>query len=166
MAGYGRDQFAVTSMPLGSINLGESLQKPVEDGVPRRDVATDPDIPLAQLAGQRFVPIPCLRVFERAQDPRQTLVEPVVEPAQELGITDLELRFVRKPLFHILLDFDVDPAFQLEGALGGVRGVVLPHRSFDIGRMGVVAFDHRSECYGPPSPSISLESIKSQIEIG
>lgn len=113
MAGYGSDQFAVTSMPLGSINLGESLQKPVEDDVPRRDVATDPDILLAQLAGQHFVPIPCLRVFERAQDPRQTLVEPVVEPAQELGITDLELRFVHKPLFHILilLDFDVDPAF-------------------------------------------------------
>ena len=25
-------------------------------------------------------------------------------------------------------------------------------------------FCHRSECYGPPSPSISLESIKSQEE--
>jgi len=25
-------------------------------------------------------------------------------------------------------------------------------------------FYHRSECYGPPSPSISLESIKSQKE--
>jgi len=26
-------------------------------------------------------------------------------------------------------------------------------------------FCHRSECYGPPSPSISLESIKSQKEV-
>jgi len=48
---------------------------------------------------------------------------------------------MRKPLFYGLLERDVGPALQLEGALGGVSGVVLPQRAFDIGRMGLVAFD-------------------------
>jgi hypothetical protein len=64
-----------------------------------------------------------------------------MDPTKERRTTDLQIWIMRESLFDGLLNLDVRPALQLEGTFGRVCGEIRTHRPFDIGRMGVVAFD-------------------------